>query len=577
MLADIHRNRKSVTGTVFACAMEAMTENPGTAEHGAAEHSAAGHDALEYGTGEDRAKRPRSALPGTEENDTRKSDVAIPLVLVPAAGSETTELLDRGQAEALGKQLQAMAGRQAILDHDFCGLVDRFDAGRGAGFYDGVKSTAHFLSWACSMSPGVAREHVRVARGLREMPRVDALFGQGRLTYSKVRELTRIAGTVDEAQLCELALMMTASQLARTVSSFRLAAGSRIKALPARGYSSQPMPGGMVRISVVLPAEDAGVIDAAVEAACRAAQPMPDSPTPDTPTLPGQETPGQETAGQPFARADRVQALVDVASAYLDAAPTEPADDHTVVLVHVDARTLDVPAGTSSPAIRTPATDETDRKSVPAGTLFDPPRGDQDIPDDIRAGMCVVDGEGAIEPQTAQRLMCTATVQGILTGRDGQVLALGRTRRLASRAQRRALRIRDGQICQFPGCSCTTHLDAHHVVPWSHGGATDLGNLISLCRRHHTLVHEGGVGIIASRPGAAQRWEFWMPEGRRVDAEGYRGYGDPEDMTSILAMRAKGVSFPRPDAVFPVGGGAGFDLFRCVEALFAMMPERDAA
>ncbi len=32
----------------------------------------------------------------------------------------------------------------------------------------------------------------------------------------------------------------------------------------------------------------------------------------------------------------------------------------------------------------------------------------------------------------------------------------------------------------------------HHVVPWEHGGPTDLDNLLPLCEReHHHLVHEG--------------------------------------------------------------------------------------
>jgi hypothetical protein len=96
------------------------------------------------------------------------------------------------------------------------------------------------------MNATVAREHVRVARALREMPQTKELFRIGQFSYSKVRELSRLVGVVDEAELCELALELTASQLARTVSSFRLAAGSRIRALPERRYCSQVIEGGMV-------------------------------------------------------------------------------------------------------------------------------------------------------------------------------------------------------------------------------------------------------------------------------------------------------------------------------------------
>ena len=66
------------------------------------------------------------------------------------------------------------------------------------------------------------------------MPLTKDLFRQGRLSHSKIRELTRLAGVVAEDELCKLALELTASQLARTVSAFRLAAGTRIKAPPDR-------------------------------------------------------------------------------------------------------------------------------------------------------------------------------------------------------------------------------------------------------------------------------------------------------------------------------------------------------
>ena len=71
-------------------------------------------------------------------------------------------------------------------------------------------------------------------------------------------------------------------------------------------------------------------------------------------------------------------------------------------------------------------------------------------------------------------------------------LDLGRTTRLANRAQRRALR---GlyRTCGIPGCS--VHYDRcklHHVIWWRHGGRTDLANLIPLCTHHHDKIHHDG-------------------------------------------------------------------------------------
>jgi hypothetical protein len=82
--------------------------------------------------------------------------------------------------------------------------------------------------------------------------------------------------------------------------------------------------------------------------------------------------------------------------------------------------------------------------------------------------------------------------------RNGVVLAapgrldLGRTTRLANRAQRRALRALY-RGCGVPGCDISfDRCTIHHVIWWRHGGTTDLCNLIPLCNRHHHLVHDRG-------------------------------------------------------------------------------------
>jgi hypothetical protein len=78
--------------------------------------------------------------------------------------------------------------------------------------------------------------------------------------------------------------------------------------------------------------------------------------------------------------------------------------------------------------------------------------------------VCHIAGVGPIEAATAQRLACDNPMVGAIVDKHGNVLALGRTRRLVSRAPRRALMIQDG-MCQYPGCHQTRHLKAHHRVP----------------------------------------------------------------------------------------------------------------
>jgi Domain of unknown function (DUF222) len=324
----------------------------------------------------------------------------------------------------MGRRLQEMAASQAGLDHDFCVLVDQFDSTDAVRWFDGIRSTAHYyIAWACSMEGGASREHVRVARALREMSRAKELLRVGRLSYSKVRELTRLVGLVDEDELCDLALEMTASQLARTVATYRSLAGTRIQALPKRRFVSRPAGDGMVRLSVVLPAEEAALITAAVESAARRA------------THEDERMDELLQTPQPPAPLDMVEGLLDVAASYLDNVGSEPSDDHTLVVVHVSAESLDVPAGTP--------------ENVPAGTSDEESTPISTRPAPLAPGICYVDGAGPIEAETAQRLMCTATLQGVVVDRHGGVLALGRTKRLATRAQRRALRVRDHGTCQF--------------------------------------------------------------------------------------------------------------------------------
>jgi hypothetical protein len=108
----------------------------------------------------------------------------------------------------------------------------------------------------------------------------------------------------------------------------------------------------------------------------------------------------------------------------------------------------------------------------------------------------LLEGAGPISPETAKRLGCDARRLAIKpSGRD---LVHSRVGRCASYAQQRALHKRSGH-CQYPGCTATRELEAHHLTPVERGGKTELENLILLCPRHHKLLHDqhvrtGGTG-----------------------------------------------------------------------------------
>src|SRR5215467_14030310 len=122
--------------------------------------------------------------------------------------------------ERLEAEICALAGHLAAATCRFLVLVGDFDARRGWASWE-MTSCAAWLSWKCQMSSHTAREHVRVARALRELPVIRAEFGAGRLSYAKVRALTRIATPDTEAGLAELAGPMTGNQLERFARAHR--------------------------------------------------------------------------------------------------------------------------------------------------------------------------------------------------------------------------------------------------------------------------------------------------------------------------------------------------------------------
>jgi hypothetical protein len=93
-------------------------------------------------------------------------------------------------------------------------------------------------------------------------------------------------------------------------------------------------------------------------------------------------------------------------------------------------------------------------------------------------------------------MTCEASLT-VIVERGGQPLALGRRRRLASTAQRRALLARDGG-CARPGCEETRieRLHAHHLTPWKLGGRTDVSAMVLLCDVDHGLVHDEGLVLV---------------------------------------------------------------------------------
>ena len=102
-----------------------------------------------------------------------------------------------------------------------------------------------------------------------------------------------------------------------------------------------------------------------------------------------------------------------------------------------------------------------------------------------KTGWAVASDGTLIRTDTALAAADQADIYWAFTHSTGQILHLGRTRRIATRAQTIALYARD-LGCSFPGCNIPPEwCERHHILSWAEGGLTDLNNLTLLCRYHH--------------------------------------------------------------------------------------------
>jgi hypothetical protein len=128
----------------------------------------------------------------------------------------------------LGDDITQMAAHLDAGNYQLLMLIGKFDE-NGGWHGIGINSCAHWLNWKCGISLGPAREKVRVARALPGLPKISAAFGEGRVSYSKVRAMTRVATEKNEEALLQIALGGTANHVETQVRLYRKT--KRIEAL----------------------------------------------------------------------------------------------------------------------------------------------------------------------------------------------------------------------------------------------------------------------------------------------------------------------------------------------------------
>ena len=123
--------------------------------------------------------------------------------------------LDMAQdVESLGEWIAEQAAHLDAATHRLLTAVREFDAADG-WYKQGARSCAEWLSWRVGWSRQTARDRVRVAQRLGDLPLIDDELRRGALSYCKVRAMTRVATSATEAALIELARSSTGAQLER--------------------------------------------------------------------------------------------------------------------------------------------------------------------------------------------------------------------------------------------------------------------------------------------------------------------------------------------------------------------------
>ncbi|WP_018180750.1 HNH endonuclease signature motif containing protein [Jongsikchunia kroppenstedtii] len=335
--------------------------------------------------------------------------------------------------DELADCLVGMAGQLAAMTCRFLDALAAFDA-RGGWCGVGIRSCAHWLSWRCGTSLRTGQEQVRVAGALQELPLLHKAFAEGRVSYSKVRAVSRVAEPDTEAELVEVAMTKPASHLERLCAG--LAKVGSDDGEPESVTSTgrwRWQDEGTLKVTLTLTAVDgarflAGVTRAEYER-----------------VRTGDGTDVDGWSGAPSDIAAAMVVLAERACAELAAPAIAP---HAEVVV--------------------------ERRPDGRARLADGP---------------------ALSAVEESELRCGAAESERTVDGAGAVLNWGRTRRAPTVLQTKALSRRQNGCCGVPGCGRRRFLHVHHVRFWSDGGATDLANLVLLCGEHHRLLHRGELSI----------------------------------------------------------------------------------
>ena len=458
------------------------------------------------------------------------------------------------RSRELAAQMRARAGQISALLHAQLADIaefDRAEAWRG----DGAGSMIMWVTEQCGVSASTARQWVRAAADLADLPALSESLASGEMSLDKVAPLAEVASPETDAEIRSAAAHWTVKQ-ARDLAEWHKATEEALEHSAEREFEHRTLRFNDARRTMWVAftrdeyalAKSAlvGRVSADAAKARDASSPVDKARRDGGGDASGTKTNGTKTNGTKTNGTETNGAYVPYDQRLYD------------VLIELFQGAAQVRPGRSVNDVASAGRRRTVRPQLvlhaPIGLLLG-----------IDSGVAELEGVGPVAAEVARRLACDAGVTLSVEGADGSILDQGRARRDPTTAQRIEIARRD-KGCRVPGCPYCEFTDVHHMRHWTKGGLTNLDNLITLCGRHHNAVHELGWSMHGDANGEVT---FVSPTGQTmisVPSPTWRAQGPPQseakpkpsakgDERRAGSGKVKGNASPLTAQPGPEGGG----------------------
>ncbi len=384
-------------------------------------------------------------------------------------------LADRQRDERMSRITGILNMHHAALVDETVDLLANEDEWVGPG----VWTIESYLHWRAGVSSSTARQLASIARRVDDLPVSVAAFRRGELTLDQMATIARRAPCWSDAEVHDLAVVLTVSQLNRVLRDYPF------PVFDADGNEVRP---------------ETPTDDAPAEAAAPDSDSRPDASPTKSPT-------DDEYCSYTFGDDGvfRLHLATDLETGRTISSALEEAHDRLFHAGQEDVTMVDAVRLVAEASLD--AVDDASRSARFKTNVF------------LDTGGTAKDATGWTIPDAIrQHITCDGLLSPIFVS-NGVPVSVGRTQRIVPDRTRTLIERRDSGCCTVPGCTRTVGLDVHHIIHWEHGGDTDTWNLVLICSHHHRQHHRGRLGITGNADllaGTDGSLEFTDRSGRRI-------------------------------------------------------------